>query len=86
MKSKDAAKLLNCTHTTLHNYVKNGKIAARKLDNGYWEYDDDSVCKMIGEFRQMPEGHVVIRTGRTIKEFDVSSASAQNIIRYCETV
>ena len=45
MKSNEVLKFLNITRVTLCKYVKNGSIKVTKLDNGYYDYDDDSVFK-----------------------------------------
>ena len=43
MKAKEVIKLLNCTHTTLHNYVKSGQLKLNKiLPNGYYDYNKKS--------------------------------------------
>lgn len=48
MKAKMAKELLGCTYTTLHNYVKSGKL---KLDENAMskqqEYDDESVYALV---------------------------------------
>ncbi len=45
MKSKEVLKFLNITRPTLSKYVKNGSIKVIKLDNGYYDYDNESVFK-----------------------------------------
>jgi len=48
MKSKEVLKILGITRTTLTSYVKTSKIKVIKKENGYYEYDDDSVYKFLG--------------------------------------
>ena len=48
MKSKEVLNLLKITRTTLTSYVKTGKIKTVKMENGYYEYDDNSVYKFLG--------------------------------------
>ena len=48
MKAKKVIKLLQITRPTLCAYVKKGIVKATELPNGYYEYDDDSVYKLIG--------------------------------------
>jgi len=43
MKSKEVLNFLNISRVTLTKYVKNGTIKVTKLDNGYYDYDNDSV-------------------------------------------
>ena len=48
MKAKKVIKLLQITRPTLCSYVKKGIVKVTELPNGYYEYDDDSVYKLIG--------------------------------------
>ena len=48
MKANEVLKLLRVTRPTLTKYVKNGRIKTRKLPNGYYDYDEDSVFKLAG--------------------------------------
>lgn len=45
MKPAQAKKILGCSYTTLHNYVKQGKLklAKNNLSDKHQEYDDASV-------------------------------------------
>ena len=45
MKSKDVLKFLDISRVTLCKYVKNGSIKVTPLDNGYYDYDEESVFK-----------------------------------------
>lgn len=47
MKSNEVLKLLNITRPTLCKYVKIKKIRATKLANGLYDYDEDSVLKLL---------------------------------------
>lgn len=47
MKAKEVLKLLNISRATLYNYTKDGKIKVTQLDNGYYDYDEESVFKII---------------------------------------
>jgi len=48
MKSKEVLNLLKITRTTLTSYVKTGKIKTVKMENGYYEYDDNSIYQFLG--------------------------------------
>lgn len=52
MKAKIARELLDCTYTTLHNYVKSGKL---KLEENAMskqqEYDDESVYQLMDKMK-----------------------------------
>ena len=47
MKAKQVLSILKISRATLYNYTKDGKIKAKLLDNGYYDYDEDSVYKII---------------------------------------
>ena len=47
MKAIDVMKRLNILRTTLYNYTKFGTLKSTKLDNGYYEYDEDSVLAYL---------------------------------------
>ena len=47
MKSKEVLKLLKISRVIITAYVKTGKIKATKLSNGYYNYDDQSVYKLL---------------------------------------
>ena len=40
-------KILKISRSTLYNYTKDGTIKATLLDNGYYDYDEDSVFKIM---------------------------------------
>ena len=47
MKSRDVLKILQISRSTLYHYVRDKKIIVTKLDNGYYDYNDDSVFKLL---------------------------------------
>jgi putative resolvase len=49
MKAKEILKLLNICRPTLTNYVKTGKIRAKRLESGHYIYDKESVFKLINK-------------------------------------
>lgn len=49
MKAEQVLKLLKITRPTLCSYVRDNKIKAIKLPNGYYDYDDDSVYQFLGQ-------------------------------------
>ena len=40
-------KLLNICRGTLYNYIKEGKLEAIQLDNGYYDYNEKSVYNLL---------------------------------------
>lgn len=50
MKSKQVLKILGITRQTLCRYVKEGKVKVKaRINEKFYEYDDDSVYAIIGE-------------------------------------
>jgi len=49
MKSKDVLKLLDVSRPTLSKYVREGKLITTKLDNGFYDYDEESVYKILNK-------------------------------------
>ena len=47
MKAKDVMNLLNISRSTLYLYHRDGKIKGKKLDNGYYDYDKQSILKLM---------------------------------------
>jgi len=47
MKADEVLKKLKVSRITLMKYVKNGKLKAIKMPNGRYDYDENSVCKLI---------------------------------------
>jgi|SRR3989339_604789 len=47
MKSKEVLKLLRVTRPTLSRYVKTGLLKVKELPNGYYDYDKNSVFKLL---------------------------------------
>lgn len=47
MKASEVLNILNISRPTLCNYVKNGKLIAKKTHNGRLEYEPNSVYKMV---------------------------------------
>ena len=48
MKSKEVLKLLKVSRPTLCKYVSSGKLKVTLQPNGFYDYDDDSVYKLVG--------------------------------------
>jgi predicted site-specific integrase-resolvase len=49
MRSNKVLKLLKITRQTLTRYVKESKIQVKKLPNGYYEYNDEDIYKLLGQ-------------------------------------
>jgi len=48
MKAKEVLALLEISRSTLCKYVKQGKIKAKRLPSGRYEYEEDSVYALLG--------------------------------------
>ena len=48
MKAKEVLKLLKVSRPTLCKYVAEGKLKVTLQPNGFYDYDDDTVYKLIG--------------------------------------
>jgi predicted site-specific integrase-resolvase len=49
MKSGEILKQLRISRPTLTKYVKEGKIKVRRLENGHYHYDDESVYAILND-------------------------------------
>lgn len=49
MKSNKVLKLLQVTRPTLCRYVKEGAIKVKKLPSGFYDYDEESVYKLLNK-------------------------------------
>ncbi len=50
LKSCDVLRILQITRPTLTKYVKEGKINVTKKGNGQYDYDEDSVYRMLNKY------------------------------------
>ena len=83
MKPKEAKELLDCSYTTLHNYVRQNKLKANKNPtNGFLEFDDDSVFE-LSKYRLKNRGNriVVIMNGK-IFTYNVSDRKLLETIQF----
>lgn len=76
MKGKKVLKLLQITRPTLCSYVKKGIIKTKRLPNGYYEYDEESVYKLLGVDRRdvVVYGRVSTLSQKSSLENQVKSA------------
>lgn len=81
MKAKEVLKLLNISRITLYNYVKSRKITVRKRDNGYYDYDNESVYKLLKE-----DNRKIILYARvsTYKQKNDLDNQVSQLVDYCK--
>lgn len=82
MKSKEVLKVLGVSRVTLNTYVKNKKIKVTKLDNGYYDYDDESVYKLIK--KDVRESVLYARVSTHKQKNDLEN-QMNELIDYCKT-
>ncbi len=80
MKAKEVLKLLDISRATLYNYTKDGKIKVTQLDNGYYDYDEDSVYKLI---KKDPRVNVIYARVSTYKQKTDLQNQITKISNYC---
>lgn len=82
MKAKEVMKLLNISRSTLYNYTKEGKIKVTELDNGYYDYDEESVFKVIKKDSRINVIYCRVSTSKQKTDLENQINKIQN---YCNT-
>lgn len=80
MKSKEVLQFLNISRVTLSKYVKNGTIKVIKLDNGYYDYDNDSIFKLAKKDNRVNYIYARVSTYKQKPDLDNQVLFIQN---YC---
>ena len=93
MKAKYAKELLQCSYTTLHNYVKQGKLrlAENPISSKQQEYDDLSVYdladKIKGSRKPPMTNDIIISTPNEKFIFsDVLNEHVQKIVEWLKVL
>ena len=81
MKAKEVMKLLKISRGTLHNYVKDGKLIITKLNNGYYDYDESSVFKIMKKDNRI---NVIYGRVSTNKQKNDLQTQVNKIQLYCD--
>ena len=81
MKAKDVMKLLDICRSTLYNYTKDGLIKATLLDNGYYDYDEESVLKFM---KKDNRSNVIYARVSTYKQKNDLQTQINKIQKYCK--
>lgn len=82
MKSKEVLQLLGISRVTLYKYVKTGIIKVTELDNGYYDYDQDSVFKLLKKDNRK---NILYARVSTYKQKNDLENQANQLINYCKT-
>ena len=81
MKAKDAMRLLGITRITLYTYLKKGYIKATKLQNGYYEYDGESIFKFMKKDKRI---NVIYSRVSTYKQRNDLNKQMTFLKNYCD--
>ena len=81
MKSKDVLRILGVSRVTLNKYVNNGTIKTTMLDNGFYDYDEDSVMHMIKKDERYNVSYVRISARKKTDDLEEKIASVKE---YCK--
>ena len=80
MKAKEVLKFLNISRTTLYYYTRDGIIKTTKLDNGYYDYDEASVFKIL---KKDSRENVIYARVSTFKQKNSLTNQINDIKDYC---
>lgn len=83
MKSCKVLKLLNITRPTLCRYVKNGLLKCNFLPNGFYDYDEESVYKLLN--KNIERKNVIYSRVSTQKQKKDLENQKQILRKYCST-
>lgn len=84
MKSAEVLKLLKITRPTLTSYVKQGKIKATKLGNGYYDYDEESIYNFLGKpLPVVDRVNIIYCRVSTYKQKNDLANQVLHVIDYC---
>jgi predicted site-specific integrase-resolvase len=81
MKAREVLKILGISRVTLNKYVNNGSIKVTKLDNGYYDYDDESVYKFMKKDLRY---NVLYARVSTYKQKNDLDNQVNSLIDYCK--
>lgn len=82
MKARDVMKTLSISRTTLYLYTKDGKLKGTKLDNGYYDYDEESVFRLLKKDNRI---NIIYARVSTYKQKKDLQKQINLIEQYCIT-
>lgn len=80
MKSKEVLQLLDVSRVTLYKYVKKGLINVTQLDNGYYDYDYNSVMKLLKKDNRK---NILYARVSTYKQENDLDNQINQLIKFC---
>ncbi len=81
MKSKDVLRLLNVSRVTLSSYVKKKLIRTTLLHNGFYDYNDDDVVKLLKKDNRI---NIIYARVSSPKQKKYLTTQIENIQSYCD--
>ena len=83
MKAKEVLQILQITRVTLCKYVKEGIIKATRVGNSNYQYDEESVMRLLGKDIIAPNkiNVIYVRTSNPPKRY--AEEQAQRLLQYC---
>lgn len=89
MRVKDAAKTLNVSRMTVHNWLKAGRLRLNKvLDNGYMDIDDASVYECVAStYDPSPHANrvVMVSAAGEVTEFSPGDDAFQKVAAFLKS-
>lgn len=90
MRIGEAARILNVSHATVHNWIRSGKLRLNKvLPNGYRDIDEESVYEAIASTYEpdTPVNRIIIfRKDGSVLKFSPSDADTERVAEYLSAV
>ena len=82
MKGKEVRKILNIARSTLYLYTKNNILKYKKLDNGYYDYDEESIFKLLKKNSRI---NVIYARVSTHKQNNDLERQINKIKKFCDS-
>ena len=81
MKANEVLNLLRISRKTLHVYASTGKIKFRVMPNGYYDYNDEDVYKLLN--RDVKRKTVIYARISTIKQKNDLNNQIEQLKQWC---
>lgn len=86
MRTKEASKILNCSSSTVTNWLKAGKLRLNKvLPNGYRDINEESVYELVASTYEPDRGQnriVVLRKDGSVMKFEPDDSTVTKVVAY----
>ena len=81
MKANEVLNLLRISRKTLHVYASTGKIKFRVMPNGYYDYNDEDVYKLLN--RDVKRKTVIYARVSTVKQKNDLNNQLEQLKQWC---